>query len=192
MAAGGTLNFSTASGPIAGCTGVALQNGVAQCTATIAQAGTVNVSYSGDAGTAAESASLVLNPGKAQAGIYVESASTVPVLGQAVTVDVRLAGPLGFPAPTGTVTFTDSPASGGAVSLGNASVGADGHALLVLQGSLALGPHTILAGYSGDTNYGPCTALPVSITVEPDPTLLVVASPPAQIGQPVTLNAAVS
>ena len=197
LAALGTFDFSMAGASIGGCSGLTTlnssgtQQGYAQCTATLAQAGTVNVTYKGDASTANTSAAITLASGKALPGIYAESVNPTPVLGETVTVDVRLLGPQGFAAPTGTVTFTDGATPNR--SLGSAAVGADGHALLVLaSGVLALGGHNINAAYSGDANYTSGTALPLLITVEPDPTVLVVASPPAQLGQPLNLNAAVA
>ena len=69
-APGGTVDFSNGSNPMAGCTGVPLQSGVAQCTTTFAQIGayTISASYSGGTNTTAATASMQLTVGKAVAG----------------------------------------------------------------------------------------------------------------------------
>ena len=192
LAPQGTLDFSMGGTPIAGCTGLtAPATGAAKCTFTPAQAGTVNITYSGDANTASASATLALNSSKAQVGFYAESVNATPVLGETITIDVRLFGPAGFPAPTGTVTFTDP--STGSAALGSTAVGSDGHALLVVPGgTLALGDHNITAAYGGDTYYLAGTSLPVPISVKADFTTVVVAAPPARIGQPLNVTAAVA
>jgi hypothetical protein len=197
LGATGTFDFSTPSGSIAGCTGLTTgdtsgaQHGYAQCTATLAQAGAVTVTYSGDANTAGASATVVLNAGKALPGIYAESVNPTPVLGEGVTVDVRLVGPLGFAGPTGTVAFADG--SAGGASLGSAAIAADGHALLVLPpGALAMGDHNIKATYSGDDNYESGSSLPLLITVKPDPTIVVASAPMSTLGQPLSVTVAVA
>jgi hypothetical protein len=188
VTAGGTVDFSSGGGAIPGCTGVALANGAAQCTATFTQAATVNVMYSGDANTQQATAPVTLSSDEAIAGIYVESATTSPVLGQTATIDVRLTAAPGTAPPTGPVTFTDQ-YGGASVSLGSAAVGADGHALLVTA-ALGLGDHTITASYGGDANYQPSSAPPVTVSVEPDPDSLTVSAPAATVGQPLTVTAA--
>jgi hypothetical protein len=198
LGATGAFDFSTAAGPIAGCTELKTgdsayqQKGAyAQCTATLAQAATVTITYSGDANTAGASAVLTLSADKAIPGIYAESVNPTPVLGETVTIDVRLIGPLGFAGPTGTVTFSDG--SAGGAPLGSAPVGADGHALLVLKGgALVLGDHNVTAVYSGDANYSAGAALPLLITVKPDPTIVVAAAPAATLGQPLSVAVAVA
>jgi len=197
VGATGTIDFSTAAGPVPGCTGLTTgdsaftQKGYAQCVATLAQEGAVTVTYSGDANTTQVSTTFTLSPGKGLPGIYAESVNPTPALGETVTIDVRLIGPLGLAGPTGTVAFTD--ASLGGASLGSATIGADGHALLVLPpGKLALGGHNITASYSGDANYTQGSALPLLITVMPDPTIVVAAAPPATLGQPLSVTVAVA
>lgn len=181
---GGTVDFTVAGTPAAGCTAMALVNGSVECTVTLAQPVTVNVTYSGDANTLPLTAQITPTSNGAMPGIYIESATTSAVLGQTVTVDVRVIGSSVAPPPTGTVTFTD----GSSTSLGSATLGADGHALLVTS-SLGLGDHSITPAYGGDANYQSSSAPAISVSVGPDPDSLVISAPAAQIGQPVSLTA---
>jgi YD repeat-containing protein len=76
--------------------------------------------------------------------------------GTAVTLTVNVAGN----APTGTVTFRE-----GTTVLGTASV-SNGAASLTLM-NLAVGQHTISAGYSGDARNAVSTAT-LQVTIQPD------------------------
>ena len=50
--------------------------------------------------------------------------------------------------PTGTVTLTD-----GTTTLGTAPLDANGNAMLTVTTLITVGPHSIVASYSGDANY---------------------------------------
>ena len=186
----GTVTFSAAGNPIAGCAALPLVNGMAQCAATLPSAGTFNVSYSGDTDTAAvPSVSYQPAIGKALPGIYA-SASGSAVLGAPVTVNAQVAGVPGLAAPTGTVTFTDN-----GVTLAVLPLGGDGRVSLVApSGSLAafaLGAHDIKAAYNGDAIYQ-STAVNSPIVVSAVPTMVTVSATAAQAGSPVTLAAVVT
>ena len=186
----GTVTFSAAGNPIAGCAALPLVNGMAQCAATLPSAGTFNVSYSGDTDTAAvPSVSYQPAIGKALPGIYA-SASGSAVLGAPVTVNAQVAGVPGLAAPTGTVTFTDN-----GVTLAVLPLGGDGRVSLVApSGSLAafaLGAHDIKAAYNGDAIYQ-STAVNSPIVVSAVSTMVTVSATAAQAGSPVTLAAVVT
>jgi len=80
--------------------------------------------------------------------------------GQAATATLKLTGPSGGAAPTGTVSFSVD----GALE-GSATVAA-GVASLQLSSTLSSGRHTISASYSGDSTYGAAVYL-VQHTVSP-------------------------
>jgi probable HAF family extracellular repeat protein len=91
--------------------------------------------------------------------------------------------------PTGSVTFNDS--STGTV-LGTVAL-SSGTAILNTAG-LAVGSHTITASYVGDNNFGPSTSVAFNQTVNQAATIttLAVSPNPADVGQTVTLSAAVN
>ena len=178
-AAGGTVDFSNASNPIAGCVGLPVQNGVAVCNTSFAQVGSVTIgaSYSGDASLAPGTASLQLAVSKCNPGAVLASTPPSPVYGAAVSLGVLVMGAPGVANPIGTVTFSD-----GTATLATLSLGADGHATLVVpSGSLAplsTGPHSIGAVYNGDANYMSATAPALAVSIAKTPaTVGVVANP---------------
>ena len=66
----------------------------------------------------------------------------------------------GLGTPTGLVTFYN-----GTMLLGTANVGSNGFASYVDTAGFALGTYTIYANYSGDANYNPNSAAPLTETV---------------------------
>ena len=68
--------------------------------------------------------------------------------GTAITLSTTIAPVTAGAVPTGTVTFTDNGAA-----LGTANVQSDGTAALPATSALAVGGHTIIASYSGDSTY---------------------------------------
>jgi len=193
----GTVDFSNGSNPIAGCTGVAVQSGVAQCTTAFAQIGTytINANYSGGTNITAATASMQLTVGKAVAGctsvgcgFFISAYSTSLPYGAGVGLRGLL---IGTPTPTGTVTFSD-----GGATLATVAVGPDGTApLAVPSGSLPplrVGSHSITGVYSGDSNYQPATAPPLTLAITKASVAVALASTPPQLDQPVTLKAAVT
>jgi uncharacterized protein (TIGR03437 family) len=162
----GTVDFTNAGAAVVGCTGVALQGGIATCNTTMAQMGTfaIAAAYNGDANTAASAGSLQLTVGKVVAGVYTASIPSAPVYGDKITINALLMGATGVPVPGGNVTFTD-----GANALATIAVGSDGRASLVLPSGtlpvLATGSHTVVGTYNGDANYISSAATPLTITV---------------------------
>jgi len=185
---GGTVDFSSGGVAIAGCTGIAVQNGSAACSASFSQVGglTIGASYSGDANTAPSTATLALTVAKAVPGFYTATTQSAPPYGATVTVNALLLGATGLATPGGTVAFAD-----GATALSTVAVGSDGHASLTLS-TLGVGSHGIAAVYSGDANYQTATAPVLAIVVSKAATSVALAASPAQINQPVNLKAAVT
>jgi Bacterial Ig-like domain (group 3)/FG-GAP-like repeat/Abnormal spindle-like microcephaly-assoc'd, ASPM-SPD-2-Hydin len=102
--------------------------------------------------------SILLNTG----GTYVTTTSSPNPsnVGQPVTFSTTVAASItGSPTPTGTVTWTDN----GTNVLGTMTLNA-GQASLIVS-SLTSGVHTITTAYSGDSNYNPNSAAPLTQTV---------------------------
>ncbi len=108
-----------------------------------------------------------------------------PTFGQPLTLTATVAGP-GH--PTGTVNFQD-----GSTLLGQAPLGADGRAQLVIS-SLTTGSHTFTANYGGDANFSGSDAGAITQIIESDTTSTSLTIPPSSpiFGQAVMLTATVS
>ena len=183
----GTVDFALGGKPVTGCTGIPVTGGLATCQTSAAQLGslTLSASFSGDANTMPSTATAAIAVGKAVPGIYLAQTPTAPVYGQSVTVNCLLMGATGLPTPTGSVVF-----SSGSKTLATQPVGTDGRASLT--STLPVGSSTIVASYSGDDSYQSPQPASLTVAVGKAPTLLVVSSDPAQVGQPVILRASVS
>jgi len=105
--------------------------------------------------------------------------------GQQVTFTASVT-PIGGGTPIGSVTFTDGGNSLGVVNL------AGGTASLV--STLAAGPHSVIASYSGDSNFNPSTssALPQNVNKATTATALTSSLNPSYLKQPVTFTATVT
>jgi VCBS repeat-containing protein len=103
------------------------------------------------------------------------SSQNPSVFGQAVTFSVTVSSPAGT--PTGTVTFLD-----GATSIGTGTLDSSARAALSIS-SLAVGPHSITAVYSGDGNFSGSTSATLSSTVNPAPLTVKANSGSRQYGQ---------
>ncbi|HLH42461.1 MAG TPA: Ig-like domain repeat protein [Bryobacteraceae bacterium] len=191
----GTVDFSAGGNPIAGCTGLRLQNGSAACTTTFQQVGMVNlaVAYTGDANANASSGSIQLAVGKMAASIYLAISPSAPVYGAPLTLDALVLGAQGAPAPTGIVTFFEDGSALAAVAMGN-----DGRAMLAAPGAqipaFSVGSHTVSATYNGDANYGVAASAAATFSVGRTSAQIAVSSSlnPASPDQSVTFTASVS
>jgi hypothetical protein len=117
---------------------------------TYTVAGTVsNANYSG-----AASGTMVIGQLASATSV---SSSANPVLAQtALTFTATVSARLGTPA--GTVTFLD-----GTTPLGQASL--TGHTATLITSSLAIGSHTIIADYSGDTDFTGSASSPLTQSI---------------------------
>ncbi|HLJ13513.1 MAG TPA: Ig-like domain repeat protein [Bryobacteraceae bacterium] len=189
----GTIDFAIGGVAIVGCTNMPVETtGVAICNTSFSQLGTfiVTATYSRDPNTSPSSASLTLTVGKVAAGPYLAFFPGAPVFDGPLTVSILLWPVAGVAAPTGTVTFRDAGAT-----LAVVPVGGDNRATLVSPSAsmppFSAGAHSVSADYSGDANYQASTTT-VAITVVKSPATLSLASAPAQLGQAVTIKAAVN
>jgi hypothetical protein len=112
------------------------------------------------------------------------SSNNTASFGHSVTFTARVTGN----SPTGTVQFLD-----GATSLGTPVALTAGVAALSTS-SLAVGPHSITAVYSGDASNPGSTSAALSETISPNPSATTVVSSlnPAIAGNPVTFTATVT
>ncbi|MGA2699488.1 MAG: Ig-like domain repeat protein [Isosphaeraceae bacterium] len=148
--------------------------------------------YSGDSKFAASTSPVVTQSiSQATTTTTVVSSANPSSFGQSVTftATVRAVAP-GSGVPTGPVKFyLDSSTT----PLGTITLSSSGNARFTTSG-LALGPHTITASYTGDSNFtASATTAPLTQTVNQAATKTTVASStnPSHFGQPVTFTATV-
>jgi hypothetical protein len=182
----GSVTFS--EGTTIWGTGTVSSSGVATLTLSTLAIGqhSIAASYSGTSSFGGSTSTPL--------AVTVEAAPTTTTLASpvnpssgnvAVVLNVSVAGK-GL-TPTGTVSFTDGPAS-----LGSATLGKTGAATLSVTG-LTPGPHTIVATYSGDANNSSSvsTALQQTIVIATSTTTVSSSLNPAPQGSAVVLTASV-
>jgi len=152
-----------------------------------AEGGYFSAVYSGDASFTGSTSNAFYYYPLGGSSITLTSSVNPSTLGQAVTFTASLGTTGGPPTatPSGTVQFSD-----GANLLGSARI-ASGQATFTTS-SLTGGVRTIVAQYSGDSNFGPSQASSQQTVLAPV-TMNVTASPAAPIfGQTITLSAIVT
>lgn len=166
---------------------VTLVNGVATLNETLSTAGShmVTATYTGSANYAPSSDSLdsALTVNKATSTLAVNLAASSE-FGATLSVSAVASSTGGT--PTGTVIFyVDSQQVGSGIL-------SSGTATLTLP-PLAVGNHTITAGYAGDLNFGPAIAPDKLVNIAAAATQAAITSSAASVseGQPVTFNVTV-
>ena len=126
----------------------------------------------------------LLQVSRADTGTTLNSSATAAVYGQPVTLTAAPSAVApGAGIPSGTVTFTEGPATFGAESVGG------GKANITLT-ALSVGSHTLLGSYSGDGNFNPSSGTVIQqITQAPTITTVSSSANPSVFGQPVTFTA---
>lgn len=153
----GTTTLGTASVTGTAATSTTLATGSAILTTSQLACGTQNitVSYGGDSNYAGSVLSGNPYVGCATASIAVKPASTKISASQPLSVAVTLTGSGTLPLPTGTVTLTAIVLGGSTLYTSSATPVVNGVASLTIPANtLAAGPVTLYANYSGDSNYG--------------------------------------
>ncbi len=173
-----------------------LSSGTAQSTTVPLSGGTYTVSavYGGDgkfAPSTSNSVSVSVSPEPSTIVTEVDEADvpcfispfcpvTSAPFGSPVELGAQVSGVSGVGVPSGTVTFTDSASTtGGSLLLNN-----DGSSIFSTS-SLAVGAHTITMTYPGDASFMPSTAPPLTLTITPATTTIVL-TPGSFCGTPNT------
>jgi len=145
----GSVTWSQDTG--CGTTTVTAGNpGTATCTMSVLPLGTntITATYSGDSNHNAGSGTFSQTVNQASSTTSVISSTNPSAVSQSVTFTATATATApGSGAPTGTVGFYD-----GVTLLGSGSLSSAGQAVYVTS-ALALGSHSIVATYSGDTNF---------------------------------------
>jgi len=190
----GTIQFLDNGVPLGGL--VALVNGTATLATTALTTGShaITARYSGDASylvTTSVAFTQTVNRITTTATLATSAASTVH--GGSVTFTAQLPA-----AATGTVTFYDDTVAGNRVALSGAvnltvAAGATTGTATFTTTALAAGTRSIVAVYSGNTNYNPSTSTAVTQTIAKATPTTTVATPAAAIyGSAATLTATVA
>ncbi|HSV12655.1 MAG TPA: Ig-like domain repeat protein, partial [Tepidisphaeraceae bacterium] len=150
--AGGTVTFRDGS-TLLGV--VTLSNGVATLTVANFTAGghSLSASYSGDASHTSSTGSTAQMINRGSTATAISSSSSTSTVGQSVTFTATVSSTVG--SPSGSVTFTDGSTVIATIALSN------GVAKLTTA-SLAAGGHSIVATYSGDTNFNANSSAPLT------------------------------
>jgi hypothetical protein len=143
-------------------------------TVTVPASGTHTLAavYSGDTNYAGSTASTItITVGKATPTVTLTPTPLNPTAGSNLQLSATIGAPAsGGASPSGTVSFT---VDGVAVGTGLVVSGSPSTASLTIN-TPALGPHTLVATYSGDANYIGVTSQIVTITVTKSATTLAV------------------
>jgi cyclophilin family peptidyl-prolyl cis-trans isomerase len=131
------------------------------------------------------------NPTLTASTTTASSSGTPSVFGQSVTFKAIVASgsSSSTATPTGTVTFTDSTTN---ATLGTGTLDATGTATLAVS-SLAVGSHTVLASYAGDSTFSASSnSTTQAVSMAATTTALATSIASAQFGQSVTLTATIA
>src|SRR5882672_3283248 len=136
-------------------------------------------------GTAASSTAL-LTVTNTETTTVLASSQNPSVFGQAVTFSVSVSSH--GATPTGTVAFLD-----GATGIGTGTLDPSGRATFTIS-SLAVGTHSIMASYGGNTNFSASSSSPLSQIVSKDAATVTLNSSanPGVFAQPLVVTATVS
>jgi hypothetical protein len=135
-------------------------------TVTFTHVGTCQIDATAPAlgGFASATASQSIAVARGASAVAVTSTPSAPTFGQPASFDAVVSSPgaaAGSPIPTGTVTFTvDGTPIGTAIT-----IGPSGGATSPPVPGLAPGTHTVVATYSGDSNYTGSPSAPLTITI---------------------------
>jgi uncharacterized repeat protein (TIGR03803 family) len=136
-------------------------------------------------GSTSNTVSQVVMPASSMTSVT--SAPNPSISGQEVTITATVS-PSGPPTPTGTVGFT----SNGTPISGCTAVTLSSQTAVCMTSTLAVGTDTIVATYSGDSNYVGSSGTLSQIVKVATTTALTTAPNPSNVGQAVTMTAAVT
>ena len=168
-----------------------LANNLASLPYTPATAGpySISVNYKGDSNNVPADGSSSLTVNKDAVKVSAPSASGTLIVGQPVTFTTSVsAAPPGAGSPGGSIVVREGPTvqGSGTIAAGSANVAIS---------TLAVGAHTLVASYGGDSNFLSGDSDPVLVTIAQASPSLAISSQPASssvVGQPITITASLS
>ncbi|MGA3211566.1 MAG: Ig-like domain-containing protein, partial [Terriglobales bacterium] len=189
----GTVGFTSNGTAISGCSAVTLSaSRTATCTTSVLPVGTesIKAAYSGDSDYSSSSDALAQVVNRAASATTLTSSANPSTVGESVTFTATVA-PAGPPMPTGMLSFT---ANGITITGCAAATLSSSLTATCVTAALPVGTESIIATYSGDSNYLGSTSSSVSQVVDKivTSTALVSATNPSTSGQSVVLTATVS
>jgi hypothetical protein len=161
---GGTVGFTDNGVAPGACGAVTVSNGTATCTVSYSAVGdhTIVASYSGDPNYGPSGSGPLTEHVVAATTTTVTSSANPSTTGQSVTYTATMS-----PTPDGgTVGFTDN----GAAMTGCGTLALSGATATCSTTYGATGSHTIVATYSGDTNFGSSSGMLTQSVVAPSTT----------------------
>jgi hypothetical protein len=136
----------------------------------------VTAAYMGDGyNRAFTSAAITQVVNEAETSTTVTASPSPEIAGTPVAITATVKPAQGMATPSGNITFTDT-FNGAPVALGSVAVGASGTA--VLNPTLAIGTHSIVASYAGNANDAASASAPLALTVVIATTSAALASAP--------------
>lgn len=188
----GTVSFTDGTTPMAGCTAVIVNAQQASCNPVLATAGmhSIAVTYSGDNNNASSVSSPLPQRVLPTTTSALVSSLDPSALGATVTFTASVTGSA---KPTGIVDFRDGATTicaGVALSLTRTGTMRANCA----TSALTVGPHSITAAYSGDSNNAGSVSPPLTQVVAPPPPGVSLTSSlnPSTLGNSVTFTANVT
>ena len=192
MPLSGTITFTDNGGPVAGCTvSFSTSTGIATCTTSSLALGAhpLKATYSNDPSYQFTAQTLTQTVNQGSTTTAIGTSSTSPKVNQQVTLTATVtANPAGATKLSGSVTFTDTPQGGSAVTIcSNVAVSPSTGQATCSDSWPSAGTHTINAAYANDTNFtgSDSTANPVTENVGSAGTTTTLASsaPSATVNQ---------
>jgi len=136
----------------------------------------ITASYAGDPyNRSSVSPSITQIVSQAQTATAASANPNPAVVGAEVSISAAVKAIQGVSSPSGTVQFTDT-VNGATANLGTVPLSASGTA--AISPALAIGAHSIVAAYSGDTNDTPSSSAPMVLVVQQAVTATQIASSP--------------
>ncbi|MGP4002228.1 beta strand repeat-containing protein [Streptomyces sp. 8N706] len=183
----GTVTFTISGGPT--LTGALDASGVASVSTSTLPAGnySITATYNGDTNYTPSAGTDTHTVNRAPTSSTVTSTPDPSVFGQPVTFTAVVASSVpGAGTPTGTVTFFFDGGSPVTASL-------VGGVATVTRSNLSVGPHTVMANYSGASNFAASSGTDTHTVNRAASTTVTVSSPdPSQPGNVVTFTATVT
>jgi hypothetical protein len=179
-----SVNIATATANSSGYYALTVPQGLALGTNAL------TVTYSGDSNYASATSNITLSITNDSLAL---SYTTLPLTGQAYTVNVAINGTLvNGAARTGTLSLIEGTTTLASVNVATTTPSSSGYYALTVPAGLTAGAHTLKVTYSGDSNYAALTYNLTTITVANDQLLLSNFGSSTLIGQPFSIGVGIN